>query len=239
MRETILGIPADVVTLDEAVVQVREMVKANRPHFIASVNPEICMASRNDAELREVLLTADLGIPDGIGIVLASRLRGGRIRERVTGIDLMQALVAMAAEDGLKIFLFGAAEGVVDDAAANLKKSHPSLQIAGKAHGYIPVEEEGAVARKVAASGADMVFIGLGSPRQENFAARHGKDCGAKILMVVGGSFDVLSGRLHRAPAFYQKFGIEWLYRVIQQPKRIARILALPKFLVTTIIKKN
>jgi N-acetylglucosaminyldiphosphoundecaprenol N-acetyl-beta-D-mannosaminyltransferase len=239
MKESILGIPADIVTLHEAVERVWQMVDHNRPHFVASVNPEICMASRKDSALKAALLSADLGIPDGVGIVLASRLRRGAIRTRVTGIDLMQLLVARAAGEGKKIFLFGAAEGVAADAATNLQQRYPSLQIAGTAHGYIPPEKEEDVARAIKASGADIVFVGLGSPRQELFAVRHGQASGAKVLMVVGGSFDVLSGRLSRAPQIYQKFGIEWLFRAIQQPKRLKRMLALPRFLWTALQSKE
>lgn len=239
MKEPILGIPADVISVDGAVERAREMLTSERPHFIASVNPEICMAARQNPALKEALLAADLGIPDGIGVVLASRLRGGQIRERVTGIDLMQALVALAAEEGKSVFLFGAAEGVAADAAANLKKRHPSLQIAGTMHGYLPVEREGEAVKAIADSAADLVFIGLGSPRQELFVAKHGNETGAKILMVVGGSFDVLAGRLQRAPEIYQKLGVEWLYRVIQQPQRLTRLFALPRFLLAAMVKKS
>jgi N-acetylglucosaminyldiphosphoundecaprenol N-acetyl-beta-D-mannosaminyltransferase len=215
------------------------MLKKDSPHLIASVNPEICMAAANNPELREFLLAANLGLPDGIGIVLASRLRGGSIRQRITGIDFMQALVGLAAREGKTIFLFGAAEGVAEAAADNLCRQFPGLKVAGTHHGYLPSEQESDVARIILSSGADMVFVGLGSPRQELFLAAHGKATGARVLMVVGGSFDVLAGRLQRAPEIYQKLGLEWLYRLLQQPSRIKRFLALPKFLPLVIIKKN
>lgn len=239
LKETFLGIPADVVSPGEAVARVREMFTSGHAHFIASVNPEICMAARSNSRLREALLAADLGIPDGIGIVLASRLRGGSIKERVTGIDLMQDLVSAAARDGKSIFLYGAGEGVAATAAARLEASHPGLVVAGTQHGYVPVEEEADVARQIAASGADMVFVGLGSPRQEFFAVDHGAATGAGVIMVVGGSFDVLSGRLQRAPRIYRMLGLEWLYRLCRQPKRLVRMLTLPRFLLAAIIKKS
>lgn len=239
MKESILGIPTDVVTLDEAVSRVREMLSHNKPHFIASVNPEICLAARDNTLLRETLKAADLGIPDGIGIILASRLCGGQIRARVTGIDLMQTLVKLAATEKKSIFLYGAAQGVAAEAATNLIKTNPGLLIAGTQHGYIPKEQEGEVAKQIFASGADMVFIGLGSPRQEFFAANHGNATGANVLMVVGGSFDVLSGRLPRAPQIYQRLGIEWLYRLLRQPTRLKRALNLPRFLLQALVKKS
>lgn len=239
MKESFLGIPADVVTIGEATERIRRMLAEDRPHFIASVNPEICMAARQDATLRAALLGADLGIPDGIGIVLASRLRRGRLRARVTGIDLMQELCAMAAKEGLGVYLFGAAAGVAEAAAASLARRYPGLRIAGTQHGYIAPEEEGEAAQKIAAAGAEMVFVGLGSPRQEYFVARHGAATGARVLVVVGGSFDVLSGRLRRAPASWQRLGLEWLYRLLQQPGRWRRALVLPRFLLAVLFSEN
>ncbi|MHB1256310.1 MAG: WecB/TagA/CpsF family glycosyltransferase [Dethiobacteraceae bacterium] len=231
MQEFILDIPTDAVTLAEAVAWAQEKLSQNRPHFIASVNPEICLSARRNSTLQAALLAADLRIPDGIGIVLASRLCGGQIRERVTGIDLMEELVALAAAEGKKVFLFGAAEGVAAAAASKLKERYPSLLVAGTAHGYLPQAADEEVACDIAASGADMVFVALGSPRQELFVAKHGAASGAKLLMVVGGSFDVLSGRLKRAPLLYQRLGLEWFYRLIQQPKRILRVRIMPAFL--------
>ena len=169
------------------------------------------MAAQN-AELRRHFI-ADMGTPDGVGIVLSSRLRGGRIRERVTGIDLMLELMDVAVEGKHPVFLYGAAEGVAEEAARNLQKSYPGLIIAGTHHGYVEPEEEPKIAELIARSGAEMVFVGTGSPRQEMFAARYGEATGAKVLMVVGGSFDVLSGRLQRAPKICQQLGLEWLYR--------------------------
>lgn len=231
MQEFILDVPTDVVTLAGAVSWAQEKLNQDRPHFIASVNPEICLSARRNSELRAALLAADLRIPDGIGIVLASRLCGGQLRERVTGIDLMEELVALAAAEGKKIFLFGAAEGVAAAAASKLRDRYPSLLVAGTVHGYLPQAADEDIAGKIAASGADLVFVALGSPRQELFVAKYGVASGAKVLMVVGGSFDVLSGRLRRAPLLYRRLGLEWFFRLIQQPRRILRVRIMPMFL--------
>ena len=185
--------------------------------------------------MKKILLSADLGTPDGVGIVLSSRLRGGKIRERVTGIDLMLDLMPMLVAGGYSIYLYGAAEGVAEEAAENLRQRFPGLKIAGTHHGYVKPEEEREVARKIAASGADLLFVGTGSPRQEMFAAKYGAETGAKVLMVVGGSFDVISGRLQRAPLLFQKMGLEWLYRFYQQPRRLKRLLVLPYFLLLSL----
>ncbi len=221
----------------EAVERIRLMLREERPHLVASVNPEICVAARKNAALRHVLLSADLGTPDGIGIVLSSRLRGGRVRERVTGIDLMMDLLEVAVKEHYSVYFLGAAEGVAAAAAQNLTKRFPGLQVAGTHHGYITAAEEIDVAQQIADSGAHMVFIGMGSPRQEMFMANHAAATGARVLMVVGGSFDVLSGRVPRAPRIYQRLGFEWLYRLFQHPRRFKRILVLPYFLLLTVIK--
>lgn len=239
MKETFLGIPADVVTLPEAVEQAREMLAQDCPRFIASVNPEICVAAQTDHRLREALVGAALGIPDGIGIVLVSRLRGGRIRQRVAGIDLLLALCGLAAQEGKSVFFFGAAAGVAEEAAAAAAARCPGLRVAGTRHGYLLPEQESEAASLIAASGAALVFVGLGSPRQEYFAAKYGAATGARLLMAVGGSFDVLAGKVRRAPHLYRRLGLEWLYRLVQQPRRLRRMLALPRFLVLALVKRN
>ncbi|HHX74574.1 MAG TPA: WecB/TagA/CpsF family glycosyltransferase, partial [Firmicutes bacterium] len=129
----------------------------------------------------------------------------------------------------------GAAEGVAAAAARKLQERFPGLIVAGTHHGYVKAEEEAEVARIIAASGADLVFVGTCSPRQEMFAARYGAATGARVLMVVGGSFDVISGRLQRAPVLFQRMGLEWLYRVCQQPRRLQRLLVLPYFLLLSV----
>lgn len=239
MKEYFLGIPADVVTLEEAVSRVAKMPMESAPHFIASVNPEICISAATNPDLREILEKADLGIPDGIGVVLASRLRRGKIKNRVAGIDLMTALVKNAAHTKEKVFLFGAAEGVAEAAAEKLQDEYPGLIIAGTQHGYVRPDEEKDVAEKIAASGAGLVFVGLGSPRQELFVSRYGAATKARVLMVVGGAFDVISGRLKRAPVIYQRLGLEWLYRLLQEPKRLRRVLNLPRFLLAVCFTRN
>ena len=230
-KEIFLGIPADVVTNSEATERISSMLTESHAHFVASINPEICVAAQKNSELRRVLSAADLGTPDGVGVVLSSRLRGGKIRERVTGIDLLMNLMQVAVERGYSVFLYGAAEGVAAGAAKNLQKMFPGLIIAGTHHGYVKPQEEADVAKMIAASGADLVFVGTGSPRQEMFASKYAEMSGARVLMVVGGSFDVISGRLQRAPKVFQTLGLEWLYRLIQQPHRLQRSLVLPIFL--------
>lgn len=238
-KERILGLPAAVVTMEEALQAVEDAFNLDKALFIASINPEICIAAQKDDKLFKVISSCGLGIPDGIGIVLASRLKGGKIKERITGIDLMMRLCAWAEGKGKSIYLLGAGKGVAQMAADKLIEKHPGLIVAGTHHGFFAENDEADIAENIKNSGADIVFVGLGSPRQEMFIHRNSHVTGAKALMAVGGSFDVLSGNLKRAPHIWQKLGLEWVYRVILQPKRAKRLLKLPLFLLKVLIERN
>jgi len=230
--EKFLGLEAAVTSMSQIVSLVEDKLESGTKAFtIASVNPEICVAARKNEDLKKALSGFSIGIPDGIGIVIASRLKGGKIRERVTGIDLMLKLCAMAANAGFSVFLLGASPGVAEDAGAKLAEKFPGIVIAGTRHGYFKEHEEGFIAEIIKKSKADIVFVGLGSPRQELFIYRNKDLTGACVLMAVGGSFDVISGNLKRAPDIYMRLGIEWLYRTLKQPERAFRLLKLPQFL--------
>jgi len=209
-----------------------------KPFFIASINPEICVAAQKNKKLFEAVSSCSLGIPDGVGIVIASRLQGGKIRERVTGIDFMLKLVAMSADLGFSVFLLGAAPNVAEAAANRLKEKYPRLLVAGTHHGYFKENEEEGISEIIKKSNADIVFVGLGSPRQEFFIYRNKDLTGAKVLMAVGGSFDVISGNLSRAPEIWQRLNVEWLYRAFKQPQRAMRLLKLPLFLALVIVER-
>ncbi len=226
-----------------SMVQVASLVgekieSGTKAYTIASVNPEICVASRGNKALREALSMFSTGIPDGIGIVIASRLQGGKIRERITGIDLMLELCAMSAKKGFSVFLLGASPGVARSAGEKLMAKLPGLIISGTHHGYFKDDEEMEIAEVIKESCADMVFVGLGSPRQEFFIVRNAEKSGACVLMAVGGSFDVISGNLKRAPDIYMRLGLEWLYRALKQPQRWGRLLKLPLFLAYVLAER-
>jgi len=230
--EKFLELKAAVLTMHEVVSLVQDKLESGVKAFtIASVNPEICVASREDEALKRAVSGFSIGIPDGIGIVLASRLQGGKINERVTGIDLMLELCAMAEKHKFSVYLLGASPKVPEEAALKLKEKFPGIKVAGTHHGYFKIDEEEKIAQKIKESGADIVFVGLGSPRQELFISRNAKNTSAGVLMTVGGSFDVVSGNLKRAPEIFMRLNIEWLYRALLQPKRALRLLKLPVFL--------
>ena len=230
MKENILGIDVCSDTYDELAVKLLQDIDKGRKSFIVAINPEKIMKAQEDRELKSLLNQATYQIPDGIGVILASKLKKGRIRERVTGIDMMLKLCKEATNNGKRIFLYGAKPGIADEAKARLEEMFPGILIVGTLNGYEKNEE--VIERTINNSGAEIVFVALGSPAQENWIIAHKEKLNPSVYQGVGGSFDVISGRLNRAPAVFQKFGLEWLYRLLKEPWRWKRQLELPKFLL-------
>ena len=231
MKENILGIDVCSDTYDELAVKLFQDIDKGRKSFIVAINPEKIMKAQEDRELKKSLLNqATYQIPDGIGVILASKLKKGRIRERVTGIDMMLKLCKEATNNGKRIFLYGAKPGIADEAKAKLEEMFPGILIVGTLNGYEKNEE--VIERTINDSGAEIVFVALGSPAQENWIIAHKEKLNPSVYQGVGGSFDVISGRLNRAPAVFQKFGLEWLYRLLKEPWRWKRQLELPRFLL-------
>lgn len=232
MTETFLGVPVDVTSMEGALARAAQAVASGPPLVVVAVNPEKVIKAEKDPALREFILQAGLRIPDGVGLLLASRLRGGALRERVTGIDLFLALCAQAGVRGWRVYLLGARQESVEGAARDLGSRFPSLALAGWRDGYFAADQAESVADAVRTAGTDLLFVALGSPMQEDFLRRYGTATGARVLMGVGGSFDVLSGRVPRAPRAMRAVGLEWLYRLYREPSRLGRMLALPVFLL-------
>ncbi|MFP3667394.1 WecB/TagA/CpsF family glycosyltransferase [Priestia sp. SIMBA_032] len=230
MKENILGIDVCSDTYDELAVKLLQDIDKGRKSFIVAINPEKIMKAQEDRELKSLLNQATYQIPDGIGVILASKLKKGRIRERVTGIDMMLKLCKEATNNGKRIFLYGAKPGIADEAKAKLEEMFPGISIVGTLNGYEKNEE--VIERTINDSGAEIVFVALGSPAQENWIIAHKEKLNPSVYQGVGGSFDVISGRLNRAPAVFQKFGLEWLYRLLKEPWRWKRQLELPRFLL-------
>jgi N-acetylglucosaminyldiphosphoundecaprenol N-acetyl-beta-D-mannosaminyltransferase len=230
------GIKVDNVTLDEAVARVELLVASQKPHLIATPNPEMIVASQDDTELRDILNNASLRIPDGISMVVVSRILSTPLTERVSGIDLMLKLAEVSAVKGHKIFLAGSAPGVAEEAAAKLKERFPGLQIAGTYHGYFGSDDSELI-KLILHTEPDILFCGFGAGRQEKWLNHHLAEL--KVVgMGVGGSLDVISGRKKRAPAWAQALYVEWLYRLLTEPQRWQRQLALPRFLWLTLGKR-
>jgi len=227
----ILGIPVHAVTMDATLALVEGYMAAPRLHQIATVNPEFVMAAQDDAEFRRVLTGADLCLPDGVGLLYAARRAGRRLPERVPGSELVYRLAERAAARGWPLFLLGAAPGVAEAAAEILGDRYPSLRVAGTYAGSPDPAEDDALVARVNASGAALLYVAYGAPRQDKWIARN-RDAltSVRVAIGVGGSLDFVTGRAIRAPQWAQRLGLEWLHRLVKEPWRWRRMLALPRF---------
>ena len=231
-RRRLLGLPVDLVDLEGAVSICRRTLESplGPPLRVITLNPEMAMRARDDKSFAACFEGEVLVVPDGIGIVLAGRRRGWPGVVRVPGIELCERLAAEAARRGWPVFLFGGRPGVAGEAAAALSRRCPGLLVAGTAHGYLRPEEEPDLVAAVASSGARLLFVGLGAPRQEIWLLRNLAATGARVGVGVGGSFDVIAGRIPRAPRFWRRLGLEWAYRLLRDPRRWRRLFGLPVF---------
>lgn len=237
-RIEILGVPTDCVDMAQALERVEAMIAGSRPEAIIAVNPEKVIKAQGDPLLLGQLRRAGLLIPDGIGVVAAARLlRLGRMA-RVAGSELMPAICERAARRGHRIFLFGASPEVNQKTVEVLSRRFPGLQIVGYQHGYLQEREMPALIDRINSSGAEILFVALGSPKQERWIDRYLPQLRVKVCQGVGGTFDVLAGQVKRAPAFLRKLHLEWFYRLVTQPKRLARQTALPKFAYLVLRRK-
>ena len=222
-RFLLMGSPLDPVTMAEAVRMVQEAVHTRRPLRHVAMNAAKLVAMQDDHLLRESVETANLVTADGQSIVWASRLMGHILPERVTGIDLMEQVLVLAAHEGFRVFTLGAREDVVRDAVAILQDRHPGLNIVGAVDGYFTPEEEAEVVQRVATAAPDILFVALSTPKKEKFLAAHQDDLRIPFCMGVGGSLDVIAGRVRRAPRALQRLGLEWFFRLAQEPRRLWR----------------
>lgn len=231
MRElvTILGIPIDNLTLDSALQRIEEMVyfgrTHRRSHQIATVNTNFLTNARSDPMLNRLLNNVDMATADGMPLIWASRLLGTPLRERVTGSDMVPALAARAAEKGLSLYLLGAAPGVAQRAADLLQARHPQLIIAGVASPpFEPIETmDRAYIDAIKQADPDILLVAFGNPKQEKWIDRYGSEINVPVMIGVGASLDFIAGKTRRAPLWMQNLGLEWAYRVLQEPGRLWR----------------
>lgn len=222
-RVDVLGCALDRVTLDEAIAYCDKVIRSRGFAQHMAVNAAKLVAMRDDAELRDTVNRSELITADGQSIVWASRLLGDPLPCRVAGIDLMEALLGRAADAGYRVYVLGASAGVLERAVARMRVDHPGLVLAGYRNGYYADAEEPEIAEEIARARPDILFVAMSSPRKEYFLARHGRSIDAPFVMGVGGSIDVYAGLVHRAPISWQKAGMEWLYRLIQEPRRLLK----------------
>lgn len=242
----ILGVAVDRVDMSRATARIAEMIDVYEAAVAAgeetppvahvvTANSEIVMMARGNPEFAAILSAASLVVPDGIGVVWASRVFGNPLSQRVAGIDLMEEVLAVCAERGWRPFFLGAAPGVAEEALATLQRRYPALRTAGTFHGYFDETETQSVLARIRASGADLLLVAMGAPRQEYWIGAYRRDLGVPVAVGVGGSLDVWGGRAERAPLWMREVGLEWAYRLLRQPRRALRMLALPRFAVSVL----
>ncbi len=228
---TILGVPVVPYTMDEAVTKLTQDTLQRKRNFVVTANAEIIMMAQDDKEYKTLLAeTADLILPDGAGTVWAGNYLGYTIPERVAGYDLYLRLLEEAARNKIPVYFFGGKPGIAEEAAVEGKRRWPGLHVAGCRNGYFSAEEEPEIIEDINRSGAAMLFAALGAPKQEKWLAQYRDRLKPSLLMGIGGSFDVLAGKMQRAPKWMQDAKLEWLFRLMKQPSRFGRMLALPKF---------
>jgi lipopolysaccharide heptosyltransferase II len=234
---TILGIPVDALTFDDLLDRIGTWIasKSKLVRQVCTVNPEFVMTAQRDINFYNILNRADLCIPDGVGLLWAANRLGHPLPERVTGSDGVPLIAQRAAREGWKLFLLGAAPGVADRAAQVLCERYPGLQIVGTYAGSPAAHEEDRIVDLVNASGADILFVAYGAPRQDKWIARNLPRLNVSVAMGVGGSLDFVAGVTQRAPIWMRQAGIEWLHRLVKQPWRARRMLKLPLFVLAVL----
>ena len=227
---SILGIPVDRVTMDAAVARIDTFIASGKPHFVVTADSSGLYAQLRDEAFRDVFASADLVTPDSFGVVWAAKRLGKPVAGRVSGVELVDRLCARSAERGYRIFILGAAPGVAEMAAERLRLRYPGCNIVGTRHGFFPAEDDLIVAEEVAISKPDILFVAMGIPRPEKFIVATMGVIRAKVAVGVGGSFDVFSGKTRRAPPLIQRMNLEWMWRLVMNPRKFAKAATLPRF---------
>jgi N-acetylglucosaminyldiphosphoundecaprenol N-acetyl-beta-D-mannosaminyltransferase len=228
----ILGCRLDPVDSDEATARILELARGNAAAQVITLGTEMVVYAQHDARFRSIVNSSALSLCDTVGLLAVARHRKASLRARVTGVELIEHLCAGAAAEELPVYFLGSAEGIAAEAAAKLQLRFPALRVAGTRSGYFHDDDSDAVAREIAASGARLLFAGMGSPRQEYWLSENLQKTGCGAGIGVGGSFDVIAGRIERAPDLVRRLGMEWLYRLAKEPWRWRRQLALPRFVM-------
>jgi N-acetylglucosaminyldiphosphoundecaprenol N-acetyl-beta-D-mannosaminyltransferase len=236
-RFLLLGVTVDNVTQAQAVDRIADAARRERPLRVSFVNADCMNQVQSDPGYGRTLEESDLVLPDGSGVRLAARLTGVEVRENVNGTDLFPDLCRRLEEERLSLYLIGAAPGIVDQVAGWIRDNHPELPLAGWEHGFLRPGQDAAAAARIRASGARVVLVAMGAPRQELWISRWSRLAGSPVMIGVGGLFDFFSGQIPRAPRWMRELGLEWCYRLWQEPGRLAHryLLGNPLFLVRSL----
>lgn len=229
-RTDVLGVGFDNVTMAEAVERALALIDAREGRYVVTPNPEIVMLAKENPALKEALAGADIVLPDGAGIVKGAAILGRPMKEKVPGIDFACGVMARLAERGGSVYLFGAKPGVAETAAETLRTKFPGLVISGTSDGYF--SDDGPIIERIKDAAPDLLLVCLGAPKQELWMAKMSGKLPVGLMVGLGGSLDVFAGTVKRAPVAWQKLDLEWLYRLLKEPRRIGRMMKLPLFVI-------
>jgi N-acetylglucosaminyldiphosphoundecaprenol N-acetyl-beta-D-mannosaminyltransferase len=235
----IYGIPFSKLSFEETVQHLIHAIEHKQPTHVITANPIMIMAAVDDAKYSAMMKRADLIVPDGSGVVWAAKYAGQPVPERVTGFELMQRLFQEGEKRRWKAYLLGTSQEIIDAAAEKLQLQYPQVKIVGVRNGFFGPEQDEEVVESIRQAAPDLLFVARGADTQEPWIVKYKQLLNVPLIMGVGGSFDVVSGKLKRAPQIWQKLRLEWLYRLLQEPKRYKRMLVLPKFVVKVVRDKE
>lgn len=226
----IYGVPISKMSMDQTVAYLTNVIEQRQPHQVITANPIMVMAAQDDPAYLSMMQRAELIVPDGTGVVWAAKYVGEPVVERVPGYDLIHELMKVGESKGWKVYLLGASNEVIQAAAEKLRTTYPGIKLVGVRDGYFKDEQDAEVIQDIVDAAPDILLVGRSAANQEPWIGKYKQQIGVPVMMGVGGSFDVLSGKLKRAPVLFQKLRLEWFYRLMQEPWRYKRMLLLPKF---------
>ena len=230
-RLRILNVPVDSVSMHAAIKQIEGFIASGKPHIVVTADSAGIVLANNDPSFRRIVESADLVTADSVGVIWAAKRKGSPLPERVSGIDMFAKLCQGSAEKGYKLYFLGSSPGTAEMAAERCRLLFPGCNIVGARHGFFDPDSYTLVAQEIAKTKPDVLFVAMGMPRQEKFIMETQSIIGAPVAMGVGGTLDVYSGKLKRAPKWVQKMKMEWLYRLFQNPKKISKAKNLPIFI--------
>jgi len=234
----VMDIPVYNKSAEEAFKVFIRFSKENRVRTLYTPNTEMVMMARRDPEFKAILKSSDLNLPDGIGLKLYARIHGLSLKEKIAGVEFMDRILGYCEKAELKIYILGGTEGVPETAGRLIQKKYPHIKVVGTHHGYFSKEEEPHVIDAINEASPNIIFVGLGAPRQEKWIHHHKRFLDADVVMGVGGSIDIFAQKARRAPRIFIILGLEWLYRLVKQPTRIRRMLLLPRFVLIALYQR-
>lgn len=236
MKTDIMGLQFDNITMEEALDAAKALLQGEHAARVVTPNAEIAYEALHDENMRTLLNSAELMLPDGAGVVLASKILKTPLQQKVAGVDFADGLLGMLAQNGKSVYLLGSKPGIAELAAEKMREKHPGLTICGMHDGYF--KDEAPVIAAINEAKPDVLFVCLGAPKQELFMKRHQNDLSCRLMIGLGGSLDSFAGTVKRAPKWMIKANLEWLYRLYKEPKRFGRMLRLPKYLWAVVCRR-